>query len=294
MNPQTKKLGIAVAIAAAALYGNMLYINKRVEEYKPQKMTKVLIAGKPIPAGTALRQEFIKTATIDSSVAPKVAIRSDDQASYIGQPLRVNVQQGDYILQNYFDEMRSVGNRLSDLVSGGDNFRAVTLPVDNTSSLAGSIVPNDRIDLIFTFNVPQAATKMSLPLLQNVQVLATGTFSPSDQELGETRTYSQRYSTMTLLLSAHDAMRLSYARQVGKVDIMLRNSKDGGAVDIHPIASVQDLLSAQDKEMVAALQRAAVGPQADREQMKEQLKEIFSKQANNGQLPFMTQTQAKK
>lgn len=275
MKAQTKKLLIALAVAIVALVANEYYIKMRVADYKPQKKVLLVRTIKAIPAGTPLRRELIKEFAVDERFAPKTALKFTEFEQYQGQPLGISVADKDYVLSNYFAESQIAANKLSDKVAGGENFRAVTIPVDNVDSLSGSIVNSDRIDILFTFTVPGVGSKMSLPLLQDVQVLATGGYSQQEEELGKNRGRVGRYNTLTLLLPAHDALRLSYARQVGKIDIILRHSKDKSRPSMKPIANVLDLLGAEDKEMVASLQHTLQSSAVDREKLRAELRDLL-------------------
>ncbi len=201
--------------------------------------------------------------------------------------IEVPVQAGDYILDTYFRIKRAAGNRLSDQVPS-DKYRAITLPVDQMDSFAGSVVTGDRIDLFFTFSVPGTGQQMSVMLLQGVQVISTGSYSVTEQELGERGGRTKRLNSVTLLLSVFDAQRLNYARQVGKLDVVLRNATDQANVDMKPIGGIQDILAGPEKEMFERARFALGAPHfgtgaggpgaaggADQEKMKAQLQEFF-------------------
>ena len=59
--------------------------------------------------------------------------------------------------------------------------RAITFPVDEINSISGMLQPGDKIDLIAT--IRQLNNDVTYPLLQDVQILATGTqLSPRDDD----------------------------------------------------------------------------------------------------------------
>jgi len=277
------QLIIALAMAVVGVFGVHRYVEIEREAMSPGKRVRVAIAKKDIQPGTQLRPNMVRFEDVPQTFAPKVALTESDIDAFNGLELSVPVRAKDYILDTYFSLRRSVGNKLSDQVVG-ENFRAVTLPVDQTDSLSGSIVTGDRIDLLFSFNIPEVAGKMSTVLLQNVQVIATGTYSAADQEIGPRTGRGARYNSLTLLLNAEDAMRLNYARQSGQIDILLRNSADSANVDLQPISGVGDLLSASEKETVAALLKQGQLSDEERERLRNQLKELFQSQRQQQQL----------
>lgn len=176
-------------------------------------------------------------------------------------PLATKVLAGDYILETAFTSVGVVGKTLSQQLEG-DEFRAITMPVDETNSLARSLVTGDRIDIIFNSrSLPNLRQKVSSILLQNVPIISTGSYSAASQELGDS-SKGGRYSTLTLKLTAQDAARLNYARQAGTISLMLRSIRDNKILDLAPITNIQDLLSAADKttsEKYDQTRKAAVG-----------------------------------
>ena len=274
MESKRKQLLFAVIIGIVAVFLNMFYINSRIAEIQPKKLISVLVAKQNMPAGTMLTKSMVKSARVPAEFVPKVALKESELESNLGNELMIDVLSGDYVLDSYFRVKKAVGNRLSDQVS--ENLRAITLPVDQNDSFAGSIVTGDKIDILFTFNVPGTGQTMTTTLLQNVTIISTGSYSVAEQELGEKGGRSKRYNTLTLLLSIFDATRLNFARQTGKIDVLLRNEKDKAIVDIKPIAGVVDLLSEPEKAAVERVRQMTKMTDEERDKMKAQFKEMMS------------------
>lgn len=281
MSGRQKQLIYAILIAVIAVVANKFYIESRVDEFRPKKIVKLIRAKRAIQAGDTLRKKEIETVRVPGNFAPRVAIQAKEADAYLGQTVTVDVPRGDYILENYFSVRRAVGNKLSDQVVG-ENMRAITLPVGQTDSLAGSIVTGDRIDLVWTFNAPGLAEKFSMALLQSVPVISTGSYSVVEQELGSKGGRPKRYNTLTLLLPVHDAMRLNFARKSGTIDILLRNSAETLPVDIKPISGVVDLLSEDQKSLIEAVKQGKQMSEEEKERLKQQLKGLFEAQRRAG------------
>lgn len=275
MNKKQKQILVALGVGALALLGNKLYLDAEREALLPQNSLTVVTTKESIRAGTRLANSMIKEAKVPSKYLPKTAIRWSERDNYIGQEVSVDVPSSEYVLQTYFLERATVGQTLSAQISG-DNMRAITIPVDELNSLSRSIVAGDKIDIIFTFSVPSISAKVSAILLQNVSVISTGSYSVAEQELGTRGGQSDRYSSLTLLLNADDAFRLNYARQLGAINVVLRNSSDSGQLDLVPVSGYIDLLSASDREKV---EKAVVAhskfTDPTQSEFKDQLKEIF-------------------
>ena len=96
----------------------------------------------------------------------------------------------------------------------------MTVPVDEISSISGMLEPGDVIDLIAT--VDKQGSKTTFPLLQGVQVMATGQRAVDDPKSGERR----EYSTVTLDTTPEQAQHVISAREGGKLTALLRNPQD--------------------------------------------------------------------
>ena len=109
-----------------------------------------------------------------------------------------------------------------------NHYRAVSIAVDNTSSVSGLIEHNDFVDVIATFRFPneQGTSRLdtiTMTILQKVSVLATG-----QEHARQPGNYKGRrvYSTITLSVTPHEAELLVFAQQKGKITFTLRNPLD--------------------------------------------------------------------
>lgn len=273
-----KQLVIALLVGAIALFGNQTYLKSRISELIPKNYATVVRAKSRIQAGTRLTSSMIEPTKVPEKYLPKARIRWVNKDSLIGQELGVDVLKGDYILDSYFTVGGNIGRTLSQQLAD-DNSRAIALPVDETNSLARSVVAGDRIDIVFTFNMSLINQKVSLPLMQNVLVLATGSYSQVEQELGTGAARGKRYNSLTLKLPPEDALRLNYARQVGKISILLRNVQNTELADASPIAGVSDLLTGDQREQLAKLvEREGVNQGTSQDRIKQQLSALLELQ----------------
>jgi pilus assembly protein CpaB len=278
VSKRQKQLIFALILGLVVAFGNKAYVDSRISEYRDKNEIPIVRASASILAGNELTREMIEKVNVPEVYAPKNRIRWDQYSQYLGQRLGTDVTKGDYILPSYFSAISTVGRKLSDQVPNQDS-RAVTLPVDETNSLARSVLPGDKIDIAFSFTIPPLREKFSTMLLQNVTVIATGSYSASEQELGSGGGRMKSYNTVTLGLSVLDAMRLNYARQEGKISVLLRNSNNNAIVNFPPITTIEDVLSPADREMVkqAALEQAKVSRVAE-DQYRDQVKTLMEQQ----------------
>lgn len=271
---------VAIVVGAAVAGLNKWYLDERVQENAPRNLVSVYVAKSRVSPGARLSVQQLKLVRRPKAHVPPSALREDDMATFQGQELGVQLEVDDYVLSTMFGAEGQMisGNKLSDKVDG-ERFRAITIPVDETNSLARSVVPGDRIDLQYTVQVPGAPEKASMLFLQNIPVLATGPFAASDVD---GRTGQRRFSSLTLLLPIEDALRLTFARQSGQINVLLRGAKAAAsdAIDVAPIAGIKDVLTGTQRSVVESMlsRQAAVQSLTSSDAVKSQLKELLEKQ----------------
>ena len=141
--------------------------------------------------------------------------------------MAVSLEKMEPLRWNHFEVSdRKLRRTFSDHVN--PKSRALTVPVDSITSVAGLIVPNDNVDIIATFNFPQnrgdaSIASASMILLQNVKVLATGKTYKGARVTERSR---GSFSSITLSVSPKEAEMLVFAQQKGKLQMMLRNPQD--------------------------------------------------------------------
>ena len=129
-------------------------------------------------------------------------------------PLRVDLKPGDLIMSSMVEMKKDI----SKLISPGR--RAITIPVDDESSISTMLKPGDLIDLIITLQSSEKTA--TLPLMQGVKILATGNQLDTNDLSAETT----GYTNITLDVSAEDAKNITLAASLGKISAILRNPND--------------------------------------------------------------------
>jgi pilus assembly protein CpaB len=133
------------------------------------------------------------------------------------------------------------GGDLAGLTPSGK--RAVTISVDNISSLAGMIRPGDFVDVIAIIPIPiqtaegKTASQLGvLPLFQNVLVLAVG------QQTGAMARDESRYQKqeagpsplITLALGPQETSLIAFVQEQGKIRLVLRSPQDNQVQNVPP------------------------------------------------------------
>ena len=213
---------VALAIGGFAAFGVNRYIKGRVDELEARakgQMVHVIVPKEDLPKGTVLTAKLVAVRDIPAEFAHSNAIRPDQFDRVENQKLAYPAVRGEMILWSLMEGQRapSFSSRLS------PGHRAVTMQVDEVNSISGMLEPGDRIDLMVS--VKKDNHTYMFPLLQNVDVLATGSRAAvvPDADGKETR---RSFTTITLEASPEDAQRVLAAREVGKVAAVLRSPGD--------------------------------------------------------------------
>lgn len=101
--------------------------------------------------------------------------------------------------------------------------RAITVRVDDVSSVAGFVLPEMRVDVLVTGQptAQQHSGQMTRTILSNVKVIGAG-----EQLEPDTSGRAQRVSTVTFLVNPDQAEMLTLASTKGRLRLVLRNARD--------------------------------------------------------------------
>jgi Flp pilus assembly protein CpaB len=103
--------------------------------------------------------------------------------------------------------------------------RAVSVPVDEVSDVAGFVLPHTRVDvLVATQSGGNGEKAFSKVILQNVEVLAVA------QEVEQKKDEPEIVKVVTLLVTPQEAERLALASHSGTLRLAMRNYNDNKIV----------------------------------------------------------------
>lgn len=225
LNPKRSLMIIAVVsvlVGSVAVWLSADYIQGRVAGMRTQleseyEMLPVVAAGVDLASGSKMTRENLKVVHLPKRFLPKQAIHPKQVARIEGANLIVDVRAGQPVLTNYVTHgVVRTGTFASQI---GEGMRAVTFPVDMVSSVGGLLNPGDRIDLLATMRMRNQEGLVTLPLLDNLEILAVGEVFQGAND--------RRYQHITLELSPKDSARLLQARQEGSLTAVLRSPEDG-------------------------------------------------------------------
>ena len=215
INKKFIALIISILVGVFSIWGFKTAFDHKVESMT-QKGPEVgyVVASKELIAGTTISTDTVSQRSIPSDYQQSNGVLATDFGSIDGLPLKVDLKPGDIIMYSMVDTKKDIAK----LIPPGR--RALTIPVDDESSISTMLKPGDLIDLMVTL---QSAEKTAtVPLMQGVKILATGKQTDVNNEVTDTT----GYTNITLDVSAEDAKNITLAASLGRISAILRNPND--------------------------------------------------------------------
>jgi pilus assembly protein CpaB len=238
------KVPVFIALALALMAGVSAFLAVRLEQNRVRagwNLVPVLVASEDIPEGTMLTAEMIAAGEIPEQFRTKSVVAPENQSYIVEKLVLVPIHKGDPILWTHFESSKSF-EKLSYIVQ--KKGRAVTITAADGGAVGGWVRPNDHVDVLGTFRDPASGDQVTVTLLQNVVVLATGkiTGTTNVNLLPES---SQTYTNVSLLVLPEEAELLVLAEAQGKLTLSLRNPEDIDTQDERGRTSVETLLTGE-------------------------------------------------
>jgi pilus assembly protein CpaB len=205
-----------VALAMGAFVSFFVYRNLQGGRAKSEPGEDILVAASDLQVGTKIEDKDVKYVHFPSSELPAGVFHRKDKL--LGRGVILPISRGEFILTNKLAG-ENAGYGLPSLIPPG--MRAVSVRVNDTSSVAGFVLPGTRVDVLLTGNPESANQQETTTVLENVAVLAAGQ-KLERNAAGEPQTTP----VITLLVSPDDAQKLTLASNQGKIQLALRNPLD--------------------------------------------------------------------
>jgi pilus assembly protein CpaB len=194
--------------------------------------TQVLVAKKDLMVGERITAESVGWQDWPQSGAANVAFfvqtkTPDAIKSFENGIVRQEMVSGEPVTAKKIVAVGAATSSMAALLTPG--MRATSVVITPDSSVAGFVLPNDRVDIVLTrelqvqANGQTRAQTVSATILENVRVLAI------DQSVSQVKDQkSISGSTATVELTATDAEKLRLADKLGDISLMLRGYADAG------------------------------------------------------------------
>jgi pilus assembly protein CpaB len=183
---------------------------------------EVFVAADDLQVGTKIEDKDIRLARFPSADLPAGVFHL--RSKVVGRGVILPIARSEFILSSKLAG-ENAGSGLPALIPPG--MRAVSVRVNDTTSVSGFVQPGTRVDVLLTGNPQGSNEQQTTTVLENVAVIATGTRMERNSA-GE----SQSAPVVTLLLSPDDAERLTLASSQGHIQLALRNPLDTKQSDV--------------------------------------------------------------
>jgi len=222
---------------------------------------KVLVAKTALPAGT-----IIDPAALSWQPWPKELMQSAyytegqpdaDMQKLLGTVVRYPITAGQPVTRGALVGPKDRGFLAAAL---GPGMRAITVPVNASTGVAGFVFPGDHVDLVLTQTVEGGgdgpALKTSETIVRNIRVLATDhRFSEKDDD---GKTTVKTFSNVTMEVTPRIAEKIAVAQSMGTLSLSLRSIADNTAELEREVASgavkvPANVNPAQERQMLLAI-----------------------------------------
>jgi pilus assembly protein CpaB len=210
-----------VALAMGAVVSSLVYRNLQSGRADNGPGEDVLVAADDLQVGTKIDDKDIRFVHFPSANLPSGVFHRKDKV--IGRGVIIPISRGEFILTAKLAG-ENAGYGLPALIPPG--MRAVSVRVNDTSSVAGFVQPGTRVDVLLTGNPTGSNEQQTTTILENVAVIAAG--QKLERNIGEARASA----VVTLLVSPDDAEKLTLASNQGHIQLVLRSPLDTREDDI--------------------------------------------------------------
>lgn len=185
--------------------------------------TKILVAASNLPAGTLVREDHLKwqawPASDDLEETYIVEnIRSAEE--FYGTVVRQGVSSGEPITDNRMVKPGQQGFLAAVLRPG---MRAISINVDETAGIAGFVFPGDRVDVVLTLEIKQAAEEAAVPHHASETILVDVRVIAMDQSTDDQEQEASVRSIATLEVTPKQVEIISVSRELGRLSLSLRS-----------------------------------------------------------------------
>lgn len=224
----TRRLGLAL-VAALVISLGMTYVFylriARTQAATRPKTKQVVAAAIALQPGSPITAENLTEISWPVNVPLEGLI--EKKQDVVGRVLMYAVAANEPVLQHDLAASASLG--LAAKIP--DGMRATAVKTNEVTNIAGFMFPGSHVDVLVTLKADNnAASTETRTVLQNVQVLSTGTKMDPDPN-GK----PENVNVVTLLVSPEQSEKLALAQSQGTIHFVLRNGGDSAKSDVAPV-----------------------------------------------------------
>jgi pilus assembly protein CpaB len=260
-------LMLAVALASGGLAAllAMRYLQQKATPLAAQPVkANMVVAARPLPVGTVLSDEHVRTLAWTGGPLPLGYIGSAKDV--VGRGLMGNLQENEPLLESKLAP-KGAGGGLPIIINEGK--RGLTMRVNEVSGVSGFVTPNTRVDVLLTMDDKSTAGEPATRIImQDMRVLAAGQSLQADKE-GK----PQSVPVVTFLVTPEQAETLALASQQGNIQLALRNQLD--TMQVKTNGARRSALMAGPAGRPVARRSASRGTPAPAPQPSQQVVEVY-------------------
>ncbi len=221
-------LALALFLGLLAVALVWFALRSRQPTSKPAESVQIPVPRETIQANTDLTPQMFEQKTVESDKVPKDVITDSKQLTD-----RITLQelpQGEPVSVSAVVR-RSISKALAYGIP--EDYRALTVAVDDVSGVANFIRPGDYIDLVGLFTDPSGELSVAITVLQDTLVLAvnSATEAPDAKKEGEESEPAKsrrgdKDRMVTLAVTPHEAQLLALSDFRGELRMALRRTGD--------------------------------------------------------------------
>ncbi len=240
----SNRIRLLLIAVVLAIFATMLvdaYLRKEIYVETGGMKVNIIFVKSPIKQNDFIKPENLAIGEFPSLFLDNRFIPGDQINNLPGLRVVNELKPGQILM--WTDIAFNVARSLSDHINLND--RVITLPVNITNSFNNMVEPGDRIDIMY---IQKGSGMNSKPtarvLLQDVFIIAinnnvrreiTGSYLPTNIQ-NQSSSSQSGISTISVRVSAFDALKLAYAESEGRLIFVLRNRFDIFTSDYEPIS----------------------------------------------------------
>ncbi len=244
--------GVAALLASVLVYSALKKREAEVREAKASTC-EIVVAAHDLPLGAKIDATAVKMARWSRDSIPPGALTDASGAlnAFVKSSM---VENEPLVVAKLFTGDKSAGV-MPLLIPPG--MRAVSVPVDEVSDIAGFVLPHARVDVLAAMNRGEGTNGKTIAkiVLQNVEVLAVA------QEIEGKKDEPEVVRVITLLVTPQDAEKLALASHEGSLRLAMRNYNDDKFV-VTAGADLETVLMGTHLGMPVIAQQPALGHEA--------------------------------
>lgn len=219
MRINKKILIFAVIIGLITVFGLSYYLKNQSSTATAAQVSysKVVVANNIIPENIKITAEMVTLKSVPSNTVHPQSFSAADKV--IGKTTSSQIEKDEQLLSS---RLVTDTSKASLAYKIPEKMRAVTIPCNEITGVAGYINAGDKIDILITYNKKEVnKVSTTYTVLQNIEVAEVGSSVKSSDN-----NQKSLPASITLFVKPAQAEVLVYAISNGSISMTLRNPVD--------------------------------------------------------------------